>query len=53
MIKKISWFEKAITYFSLIILVGTEFGIIGMAFAFLISTVTRATFNIIINSVYM
>jgi len=43
---------QTITYFSLIILVGMEFGIIGIAIAFLISTVTRASFNTIITSIY-
>jgi len=43
---------QTITYFSLIILVGTEFGIIGIAIAFLISTVTRASFNAIITLTY-
>jgi len=43
---------QTITYLSLIILVGTEFGIIGIAVAFLISTVMRASFNTIITSIY-
>jgi len=35
------------TFFGLIVLLGSEFGVIGFAFAFLISSIIRAVFNII------
>jgi len=43
---------QTIIYFSLIVLLGTEFGIIGLAFAFLISTIVRTTFLALCTRIY-